>query len=50
VLVASSEIDELLELCDRVIVMRGGRIELDTPTRGAVAAQLLAAAMKGDHE
>ena len=45
ILLASSEPAELVGICDRVIVLHGGRSTREVDTRGAGEAELLAAAM-----
>ena len=40
-LVASSEIPELLALCDRIAVMREGRLVGEVPREGATAVEIL---------
>jgi ribose transport system ATP-binding protein len=45
VLLASSELAELVGVCDRVIVLRGGRTVAELPTAQAGEAELLAASM-----
>jgi ribose transport system ATP-binding protein len=45
ILFASSELPELLGVCDRIVVLRGGRVAADMPRRGADQAGILSAAM-----
>jgi ribose transport system ATP-binding protein len=45
ILLASSELDELLGVCDRVVVLRDGRSVREFDTGQAKAAELLAAVM-----
>jgi ribose transport system ATP-binding protein len=45
VLLASSEPAELIGVCDRVVVLRGGRSVRELDTAGVSEATLLAAAM-----
>lgn len=45
VLVISSELPELLTLCDRLLVMREGRLVGDLPAAGATQEQVLAMAL-----
>ncbi|MEH1031949.1 sugar ABC transporter ATP-binding protein [Micromonospora profundi] len=47
ILLASSELPELLGVCDRVVVLRGGRVVADLPTDGCTGEDILAAAMGG---
>ena len=43
----SSEIEELFLVCDRIIVLHGGRVVADLPTEETTASDVLALAMKG---
>ncbi|OLS98088.1 sugar ABC transporter ATP-binding protein [Pseudonocardia sp. CNS-004] len=45
ILFASSELPELLGVCDRIVVLRGGRVVADLPRHRADQATVLAAAM-----
>ncbi|MFF5182072.1 sugar ABC transporter ATP-binding protein [Micromonospora sp. NPDC000316] len=47
ILLASSELPELLGVCDRVLVLRGGRAVADLATDGCTGEDILAAAMGG---
>lgn len=47
VVVVSSEIPELIGICDRIVVMRSGRIVREFPAGGATQEAILAAAMGG---
>ncbi|MEV4524538.1 sugar ABC transporter ATP-binding protein [Micromonospora tulbaghiae] len=47
ILLASSELPELLGVCDRVVVLRRGRAVADLATGGCTAEDILAAAMGG---
>jgi ribose transport system ATP-binding protein len=47
ILFASSELPELLGVCDRIVVLRRGRVVADLPRRRADQAAVLAAAMGG---
>jgi ribose transport system ATP-binding protein len=47
ILFASSELPELLGVCDRIVVLRRGRVVADLPRHGADQAAVLAAAMGG---
>ncbi|MGC4897582.1 sugar ABC transporter ATP-binding protein [Micromonospora sp. DT31] len=47
ILLASSELPELLGVCDRVVVLRGGRAVADLPADGCTGEDILAAAMGG---
>ncbi|MEV0431304.1 sugar ABC transporter ATP-binding protein [Micromonospora sp. NPDC050495] len=47
ILLASSELPELIGVCDRVVVLRGGRAVADLPTTDCTGADILAAAMGG---
>ncbi|MBQ1046829.1 MULTISPECIES: sugar ABC transporter ATP-binding protein [unclassified Micromonospora] len=47
ILIASSELPELLGVCDRVVVLRRGRTVADLATDGCTGADVLAAAMGG---
>ncbi len=49
VLITSRELPEILGLCDRVLVIRGGRIVAELP-RGATEAAVMAAATGSDAE
>ncbi|MYS86572.1 sugar ABC transporter ATP-binding protein [Embleya scabrispora] len=44
----SSELEELPEVCDRVLVLRGGRIVDEVPGEDAAPEKLLALAMSGE--
>ncbi|MDB5874110.1 MAG: transporter ATP-binding protein, partial [Ramlibacter sp.] len=48
VLLISEDLDELLELADRIVVMSEGRIVYETPAAGA-QRQVLGAHMGGGH-
>ncbi|GAA5111403.1 sugar ABC transporter ATP-binding protein [Pseudonocardia adelaidensis] len=53
ILFASSELPELLGVCDRIVVLRRGRVAADLPRHRADQAAVLAAAMgsaRGDQE
>jgi ribose transport system ATP-binding protein len=45
VLVFSRELPELLGLCDRLVVMHGGRLRADIPAEGATEEQVMRAAL-----
>ena len=45
VIVISSEIPELLRLCNRIYVMKGGRIAAELPGAGTTPEELLARAI-----
>ncbi|TQM14978.1 sugar ABC transporter ATP-binding protein [Pseudonocardia kunmingensis] len=45
ILFASSELPELLGVCDRIVVLRGGRVAADMPRHRTNQAAVLAAAM-----
>jgi len=47
VLLISSELDEVLAVCDRIWVLREGHLELDLPHSEATRERLLAAAVAG---
>jgi ribose transport system ATP-binding protein len=47
ILFASSELPELLGVCDRIVVLRRGRVVADLPRPRADQATVLAAAMGG---
>jgi ribose transport system ATP-binding protein len=47
ILFASSELPELLGVCDRIVVLRRGRVVADLPRHRADQASVLAAAMGG---
>ncbi|MFI6273515.1 sugar ABC transporter ATP-binding protein [Micromonospora zamorensis] len=47
ILLASSELPELLGVCDRVVVLRGGRAVANLDTDGCTGEDILAAAMGG---
>jgi ribose transport system ATP-binding protein len=47
ILFASSELPELLGVCDRIVVLRRGRVVADLPRHRADQAAVLAAAMGG---
>jgi ribose transport system ATP-binding protein len=47
ILLASSELPELLGVCDRVIVLRRGRVVADLDAAGSTGEDILAAAMGG---
>ncbi|MFJ6952543.1 ATP-binding cassette domain-containing protein, partial [Micromonospora aurantiaca (nom. illeg.)] len=47
ILLASSELPELLGVCDRVVVLRRGRAVADLATGGCTGEDILAAAMGG---
>lgn len=49
VLVASSEPEELLAVCDRLLLMRDGAIAAERPVAGAQLDDILALAMGGAH-
>jgi len=46
----SSELDELAQVCDRVLVLRDGRVRETVSGAEATGDRLLALAMKTDHE
>jgi simple sugar transport system ATP-binding protein len=48
VLLVSEDLDEILELADRIVVMHGGRVVHETPGPGA-DAQSIGAHMLGSH-
>jgi ribose transport system ATP-binding protein len=50
ILFASSELPELLGVCDRIVVLRGGRVVADLPRHRADQATVLAAAMGSTQE
>jgi ribose transport system ATP-binding protein len=50
ILFASSELPELLGVCDRIVVLRGGRVVADLPRHRADQATVLAAAMGSAQE
>lgn len=50
VVVASSDLPELIGLCDRIAVMAGGRIARILPAEGLTEAALLAACYEGGQE
>ncbi len=47
VLVVSSEIEELIGLCDRIVAMRSGRVVAEYPTRPFDREEILRAAIQG---
>ncbi|MFE7392213.1 sugar ABC transporter ATP-binding protein [Streptomyces sp. NPDC057582] len=46
----SSELEELAEVCDRVLVLRGGRIVDEVPGEDAAPEKLLALTMSGENQ
>ena len=50
VLVISSELEELMGLCDRILVMRSGRLVDDLPREQFNRERILAAALGTNHE
>ena len=50
VIVVSSYLPEVLRISDRILVMREGRIVLETPRTDATEELLLHAATRGEHE
>ena len=46
-LFVSTELEELLEVCQRVLVLRGGRIAAELPAEGLGVERLLAACLEG---
>jgi simple sugar transport system ATP-binding protein len=48
VLLISEDLDEILELADRIVVMHAGKIVHETPAAGA-DAQAIGAHMLGSH-
>ena len=46
----SSELDEMAQVCDRVIILRGGKVRETVSGSQATGDRLLALAMKSDHE
>ena len=46
----SSELDEMAQVCDRVIILRGGKVRETVSGPQATGDRLLALAMKSDHE
>jgi ribose transport system ATP-binding protein len=48
ILIASSELAELIGVCDRVVVLHGGRSVRELDTREVTEADLLAASMDGE--
>jgi general nucleoside transport system ATP-binding protein len=47
VLVISADLDELLRLCDRIVVLAGGRIALDTVNDASLGIEKIGRAMLG---
>ncbi|MGI9157000.1 MAG: sugar ABC transporter ATP-binding protein [Marmoricola sp.] len=50
ILMASSEIPELLGVCDRIVVLRDGHVVIDRPAAELTQEDVLAAAMETDEE
>ena len=48
VIIASSDLPELIGLCDRIALMRGGQVSRDLPAAGLTEAGLLAALYDGE--
>ncbi|HCY99631.1 MAG: hypothetical protein A3D16_19150 [Rhodobacterales bacterium RIFCSPHIGHO2_02_FULL_62_130] len=50
VIFVSHRLDEILRICDRVVVMRSGQLSSDRPTKGVTKAELFAAMVDAEAE